>query len=263
MNHDSSAWAIGAQYNPLIMINTRSLRRPAPALAYWCTAAGRRSAPWSALFALVCLQLVGCAAFTPDLGLLGDSQYWRLINGGVATRTENGQVVAELAPIGGNLQGSNIALAQVHGLQFATGTIDIDLRGNGAAAGSFLGIAFGVADATTHEAVYFRPFNFRSANPEHRAHAVQYVALPDYPWNRLRAEHPGVYERPLAPPPDPAGWFHVRIKVGVRRVEVFVDAARRPCLVVDRLGRAAVGSVALWVDSQPGSFAGLKIARNQ
>jgi len=51
--------------------------------------------------------------------------------------------------------------------------IEVDLRGNAAGQSSFLGIAFAVTDGNAHEAIYFRPFNFRAENPTQRAHAVQ------------------------------------------------------------------------------------------
>jgi hypothetical protein len=203
--------------------------------------------------------LAGCASLRPDLGRFGEPGKWAVLNGETGTAVEDGVRVARLAPIGGNHQGSNFALAVVPRLRFREGVIEVDLRGNGEGRGSFLGIAFGVVDATTHEAVYFRPFNFRAADPDHHAHAVQYVAQPDFPWDRLRAERTGVYEKPLDPAPDPAAWFHARIEVTARHVTVFVNRASEPSLSVDRLAPARDGGVALWVDSQPGAFANLKI----
>lgn len=205
------------------------------------------------------VALAGCATVRPDLGRFGEPGQWVVLNGETGVAVEGGVRVARLAPIGGNRQGSNFALALVSGLKLREGAIEVDLRGNGEAQKSFLGIAFGVVDQAAHEAVYFRPFNFRAADSDHHAHAVQYVAQPDFPWDRLRAEKTGVYEKPLDAPPDPAGWFHVRIEVTARHVAVFVDGASQPSLSVDRLVPARGEGVALWVDSQPGSFANLKI----
>jgi hypothetical protein len=205
------------------------------------------------------IALAGCATIQPDLARFGAPGQWVLHNGETAAAVEGGVHVARLAPVGGNQKGSNFALALVSGLKFREGTIEVDLRGNGEAQASFLGIAFGVVDRTTHEAVYFRPFNFRAADADHHAHAVQYVAEPDFPWDRLRAEKTGVYEKPLDPAPDPAGWFHVRVDVTARHVAVFVNGASEPSLSVDRLVPARDGGVGLWVDSQPGAFANLKI----
>ncbi len=214
----------------------------------------------SRTFAVASLVVfAGCATIQPDLARFGEPGQWVVLNGETVTGVDGGVRVARLAPIGGNRQGSNFALALVSGLKFREGVIEVDLRGNGEAQRSFLGIAFGVVDQTTYEAVYFRPFNFRSADPDHHAHAVQYVAQPDLPWDRLRAEKTGIYEKPLDPAPDPAGWFHARVEVTARHVAVFVDGASEPSLSVDRLVPARDGGVGLWVDSQPGAFANLKI----
>lgn len=200
--------------------------------------------------ALIVLGLVSCHPTT-----------WAILNGETAAGTDDGRRALRLAPIGGNHKGSNVALALAGGAEFATGAIDIDLKGNGDAQASFLGVAFAVADAQSYEAVYFRPFNFRAGDATHRGHAVQYVVWPEHTWEKLRAATPGRYESAIDPPPDPARWFHARIEVDAANVRVFVDGADRPCLVVERLGSRRSGRVGLWVDSQPGTFANLKIVR--
>jgi hypothetical protein len=214
--------------------------------------------------ALLLLPLLSCAStppVAPDLGRIADASVWHVINGESRVSEENGRRVVRLAPIGGNRKGSNVAMALVAGLELAEGTIEVDLRGDPAGQASFVGVAFGVKDGGKHEAVYFRPFNFQAEDPVRRAHAVQYVAWPEYTWERLRAEKAGLYESAVAPVPAPAGWFHARVEVTASRVSVFVDGASRPCLSVDRLRGAARGGVGLWVDSQEGSFANLRIAR--
>ena len=205
--------------------------------------------------------LVSCSgptALRPDVGRITDAGVWRVVNAEPHVAAEDGKHVLRLAPIGGNRKGSNIAIALVAGLTCAEATIDVDLRGQGEANASFIGIAFGVSDAEHYEAVYFRPFRFRSADAVERSHAVQYVAWPAHTWEALRAHSPGVYETAIAPVPDPAGWFHARIEVGRTTVQVFIDGAARPTLAVRRLGSAS-GGVGLWVDSQEGSFANLQI----
>jgi len=199
--------------------------------------------------ALVVLALVGCRSAPP----------LTLINAESQLVAEAGRRVTRLAPIGGNRKGSNVALAIVDGSALGEGTIDVDLKGNGDGQASFLGVAFGITDASRYEAVYFRPFNFRAGDDEHRGHAVQYIAWPEHTWERLRAASPGVYEAAVAPVPDPAAWFHARVEVAATKVSVFVDGAPTPSLVVDRLAPAK-GSVALWVDSQPGAFANLRVS---
>jgi hypothetical protein len=47
-------------------------------------------------------------------------------------------------------------------------------------------------DGATYDAIYFRPFIFRTEDPARRLRAVQYIPHPTYTWNKLRAENPGV-----------------------------------------------------------------------
>jgi hypothetical protein len=209
----------------------------------------------------IMLFLVSCAghsAIRPDVARIDDANAWRVVNAESHLALEDGNQVIKLAPVGGNRKGSNVAMALVAGVTCAEAAIDVDLRGRGEAGASFVGIAFGVADATRYEAVYFRPFRFRSTDAVERSHAVQYVAWPEHTWEALRARSPGVYEAAIAPVPDPAGWFHAHVEVGRATVKVFVDGAAQPALVVQRL-RADSGGVGLWVDSQEGSFANLQI----
>ena len=201
----------------------------------------------------------GSRALTPDLAAILNPKVWHLLNGEARLSEEGGTRAVHLSPIGGNRKGSNVALALVEGVDFAEGAIEIDLKGQGEQQASFLGVAFNVVDEKTHEAVYFRPFNFRSEDPVHRGHAVQYVAWPEHTWERLRQESPGVYETTVDPVPDPADWFSARIEVAREQVRVFVNHADRPCLVVKRLATPGKGRVGLWVDSQESAFAHLRI----
>ena len=121
-------------------------------------------------------------------------------------------------------------------------------------------LAFHGVDGTTYDAIYFRPFNFRAEDSARRGHAVQYIAQPIYPWQKLRAEQPGKYERAIDPVADPNAWFHVRVVVASPKVSVFVDDAKEPSLVVDQLSNRKKGLVGLWVgNNSGGDFANLKI----
>jgi hypothetical protein len=208
----------------------------------------------SAFLCAVVLSAQGSLA--PDLGRVNDPKRWRVID---ADASVEGPVV-RLKPHGDPAVGSHIGLALVQDVAFSDGTLEIDLRGAGKQEASFLGLAFGVADAKTFEAVYFRPFRFVGDDPDARSHAVQYVAWPEYTWEKLRKDQPGVYEAAIKPVPDPAGWFHARIEVTKQTVSVSVDGSTQPCLVVDRLGHRD-GAVGLWVDSMPGAFRNLRIQR--
>ncbi len=203
------------------------------------------------------LFLVSCTgqgAIRPDVASIGDDAVWSVANAESHVAPENGKQVLRLSPVGGNRKGSNVGMALIAGVTCAEATIDVDLRGRGEDSPSFVGIAFGAAGADRYEAVYFRPFRFRSADAVERSHAVQYIAWPEHTWEALRARSPGVYEAAITPVPDPAGWFHARIEVGPATVKVFVNGAAQPTLAVKRL-RTASGRIGLWVNSQEASFA--------
>ena len=157
-------------------------------------------------------------------------------------------------------EGPGEGAAYLEGVQFANGTIDLDIRGRDLQGQSFVGVAFHGVDSTTHEAIYFRPFNFLADDSTRRAHAVQYISQPTYTWQKLRTEHPGMYEKPVNPAPDPNGWFHARVVIAGSQVSVFVDGATEPSLVVTRLSDRTTGLVGFWVgNGSGGDFANLKI----
>lgn len=128
--------------------------------------------------------------------------------------TDDGQVMHMDARYG-----DGIAWLDDHALK--NGSVEFDVRGQDIFQGSFVGLAFHGVDDTTFEAVYFRPFNFRSEDSGRRAHSVQYVAAPAYGWRRLRTEFPGKYENPVALSPD--DWFHVRIQIQGDDIRVSAD----------------------------------------
>ncbi len=148
--------------------------------------------------------------------------------------------------------------------EFADGTIEFDVRGKDVLQRSFVGVAFHGVDEKTFDAVYFRPFNFRAADPARRNHAVQYIAMPDYDWQLLRSKYPEKYEKPVSPAPAPDGWFHVRIVVARPQVNVFVNGANEPCLTVEQLSARTTGWVGFWVgNNSGGDFANLKITSSK
>lgn len=207
---------------------------------------------------VIAVSCAGRRELRPDVTRLDDASRWTSINIETRSANDGDKHAVAVSPIGGNRKGSNVGMAIVRDLSFQTGTIDVDLRGAGEEGASFLGVAFGVIDATRYEAVYFRPFRFRAEDPVEHAHAVQYVAWPEHTWEALRKRAPGTFEAAIAPTPDPAGWFHAHLEVGPASVKVFIDGAPQPTLVVERLRRDA-GGIALWVDSKAGSFANLRV----
>ncbi len=144
--------------------------------------------------------------------------------------------------------------------KFTDGAIEFDARGKDVFQKSFVGVAFHGVDEKTFDAVYFRPFNFRAADPARRNHAVQYIAMPDHDWQLLRNKYPEKYEKPASPAPAPDEWFHVRIVVAHPKVSVFVNDANEPSLAVEQLSGRKTGWIGLWVgNNSGGEFANLKV----
>ena len=146
-------------------------------------------------------------------------------------------------------------------IEFTNGVIEFDALGQSAPPQSnFLGFAFRVVDGNTHDAVYFRPFNFRAGAAEQKAHAVQYVSHPKYRWQVLRKDKPGQYEQPIASAPDGDAWFHVRIVIEKPMVSVYVNDSKEPSLVIEELSDRKSGGIGLWVGPGLGGyFTNLKI----
>lgn len=146
--------------------------------------------------------------------------------------------------------------------KFTNGTIEVDIKGKDKLQNSFVGIAFHGVNDSTFEAVYFRPFNFRSTDPLRKLHAVQYIAAPKFGWEKLRNEFPGKYEQPISPAPDPNGWFHARIVVDIKNIKVYVNGNITPSLVVEPLVHTNGTLIGLWTDSD-GDWKNLKIMPNK
>ena len=214
---------------------------------------------WVCGLAGVLLAWPGAAqqkAIDIDLGKLAAGQGWKVVNRTVTAVEEEGNKAVRLD------ERANEGMAWLEGFQFSNGVLELDLKGKNVFQRSFIGVAFHGVDEKTYEAVYFRPFNFKSTEPERRVHAVQYVSHPAHPWQKLRSEHSGVYEKAVDPAPDPDGWFHARIVVAKPKVSVFVDDARQPSLVVEALSERQGGWIGLFVgNGSGGAFANLKVTR--
>ena len=163
-------------------------------------------------------------------------------------------------------------LAWWHDLTFDTGTIDFQVRGKNELQRSFVGIAFHGAsggeepddlsdgDGLSYEAVYFRPFNFLSLDPERRPHMVQYVFPSEQHWRPLREQRTGQFEAGVNPIPDPDDWFAARVVVSESTVSVYVNASDTPSLEVERLCARRGGWVGYWVGyGSDGAFTGLTL----
>lgn len=189
------------------------------------------------------------------------------INGRVEVVEHNGRRAVRLARLAETRQASSM-LAILPVGEFHNGTIELEVSGSPRAgteeyARGFIGVAFRVKDrgAKTEE-FYLRPTNGQANDPERRRHAVQYVSEPEYPWERLRKEHPGVYEAPADLQPDV--WTKMKIVVSGTRAELYVNGAAQPCLTVNDLKMGdSQGGIALWAhETTEAYFSDLKISWN-
>jgi hypothetical protein len=148
--------------------------------------------------------------------------------------------------------------AIVPGSSFQDGTIELNLSGDTAPNAppewrGFVGVAFRVAADRSHfECLYLRPKNGRSEDQLQRNHSVQYISVPGFPWQKLRAETPGKYESYV----DlvPGQWTQVKIQVAGSRARLYVNGADQPVLIVNDVKQpSANGTIALWVG--PGTIA--------
>jgi hypothetical protein len=154
--------------------------------------------------------------------------------------------------------------AVVNGIKARDFVVEAVVKGspidNGSTARGFVGIAFRISDDRTRfEAVYLRPTNARADDQLRRNHTTQYIAHPDYPWERLRRDEPGKYESHVDLDAD--RWTKIRLSVAGTVARLYVNDATQPALIVDDLKLPpASGAIGLWVG--PGSrgyFKSLKI----
>ena len=184
-----------------------------------------------------------------------------LVNVTAASVSYRGRAGVEVKDAGADEGG----MAVLRGTELRDGTIDVMLTGDtlptaGETARGFVGIAFRVSpDHSRYECFYLRPTNGRADDQLRRNHSAQYVGMPEFPWNRLRAESPGQYEAYV----DlvPGEWTKVRIDVRDRRASLYVNGASQPTLIVRNLKLPSrAGAVALWVGpGTVGHFEGLRL----
>lgn len=166
-------------------------------------------------------------------------------------------------------RGAGESMAILNVPEFKNGTIELEMAGAPSAGASesargFAGIAFRVAPDKTHfECVYLRPTNGRADDQLRRNHSTQYVSAPDFPWERLRKENPGVYESYVDL--EPGAWTKFKLVVSGKKAALYVHGAAQPCLIVNDLkGVEDRGKIALWIGPEAdGYFSGLKITPAQ
>jgi hypothetical protein len=219
----------------------------------------RRELVISGLRAVAALSFpVGTAgqkkAIEPDLGALADGKGLNPSNRSLSRLTDGTRKGVRLSGAEGEWP------VYLPDIKFANGTIELDMKGKDVQGASFIGVAFHGVDGTTYDAIYFRPFNFKTDDQARVLRAVQYVSQPAHPWQKLRTDTPGQYEKPVKPVPDPNDWFHARIVVASPKVSVFVANATEPCLTVNQLSDRKNGLIGVWVgNTSGGDFANFKI----
>jgi len=155
--------------------------------------------------------------------------------------------------------------AVIKGSRFHNGSIEMDVAGapaRGAFEGArgFIGLVFRVRDdGVRFENFYIRPTNGRADDQLRRNHSTQYTSHPDWPWERLRTQSPGVYESYADM--VPGEWTHLRVDVRGVNASLYVGGAEQPCLFVHDLKLGDVeGAVGLWVGpGTEGYFKGVRI----
>ena len=142
---------------------------------------------------------------------------------------------------------------------FKDGTIEAEVAGvprQGAKPSTrgFVGIAFRVQDrGSKYEAFYLRMTNGRADDQLQRNHSAQYVSHPDFPWERLREENPGIYESYVDL--EAGGWTRIKIVVSGIKAQLYVNGASS---ALPNRERSEVGRnswpVALWTGSDTEAY---------
>jgi hypothetical protein len=142
-------------------------------------------------------------------------------------------------------------MAILKGSDFKDGVIETEIAGMPRAGAppdirGFLGIAFRVQSPEKYECFYIRATNGRADDQVRRNHSTQYISAPDYPWERLRKENPGVYESYVDL--EPGAWTKIKIAVSGTKAKLYVNGADQPTLIVNdlKLGESH-GQIALWI----------------
>jgi hypothetical protein len=189
-----------------------------------------------------------------DLSSMSEKNLLEVVNRTLSTFSENGKNGVSFS------KSENGGVAWMKHLIFSNGTIELDIRGKEEFQQSFVGIAFHGLDNNTFDAVYFRPFNFQTDDPVRKIHAVQYISMPDFPWEVLREKFNGKYEKAVIPAPKGNEWFHVKIVVKSPQVTVYVNGNREASLSIETLNSRSSGKIGLWVgNNSDGDFANLQI----
>jgi hypothetical protein len=156
-------------------------------------------------------------------------------------------------------------LVILNNIRFRNGAIDVDVVGQPAkgadeSARGFIGVVFRAQSDSRFEIIYLRPTNSHADDQLRRNHTTQYSSEPDWPWDRLRKESPGVYESWVDM--QTGEWTHMHIVAHGTDASLYVNHAKNPCLIVHNLKLGDTeGSVGLWMGQDTeGYFRNLTIS---
>jgi len=157
-------------------------------------------------------------------------------------------------------------LVLLDGVRFKDGAIDVDVAGAPAKgapedARGFIGVVFRAQTDARFEIIYLRPTNSHADDQLRKNHTTQYSSEPEWPWDRLRKESPGVYESWVDM--ETGKWTHMRIVVKGTDASLYVNHAANPCLIVHGLKLGDVeGGVGLWMGQDTeGYFKDLRVTK--
>ena len=177
-----------------------------------------------------------------------------LINRTLVPSNEDSSTILELK------SGEGGGMAVLQNEVFETGTLELELKGENNPGRSFIGIAFNIQNDSTYEAIYFRPFNFKSPELIRREHSVQYISHPKHTWNFLRTNFEGQYEAEYTDAPLPDDWFGIRLKIEADHVYVYDKKSNKELLTVGRLEKQVSDKIGFWTgNNSKGGFRNLTV----
>jgi len=207
----------------------------------------------SSIAAVVIASLIAAPALHAQQISLPDLTKAKLKSSTAAITTYRGSQAFKLIPEDPNAPGyaPGGPLAILDNIHFHNGAIEVDVAGQPAkgaeeSARGFIGVIFRVKSESRFEILYLRPTNSHADDQLRRNHSTQYASEPDWPWERLRKESPGLYESWVDI--ETGEWTHMRIEVHGTTASLYVNRAKNPCLVIHdlKLGDSE-GSVGLWM----------------
>jgi len=174
-----------------------------------------------------------------------------MINTNAEVVNYRGRRALHLTPPQGHEPDKGWMIALVTGTDFKDGIIEAEVAGvpitaMDPTARGFVGVVFRAQPhGARAENIYLRPTNGRADDQLRRNHSVQYESIPEFPWNRLREEQPGVYESYVDL--EAGAWTKMKIEVAGTKAKLYVNGAEQPCLIVNDLKLGDVrGQVGLW-----------------